>query len=286
MVAVPGNALNITQAGQVRFDGVATFSGDALLQYDILVGGAANAIVSVGPGSAGQVLQSGGNAANPSYSTATYPSSSGGTGKILYDNGTNFVESVPTFPAAASATARKIIVSDGTNWVASTETWAVPGTSGNVLTSNGTNWTSAAASGAGLTSVTLTLTSAQIKALHATPITIVSAPASGIILIPFLVVMRYIYGGTNAFTAAASQTVSLQYANGGVFTYVVIDTPTLAGTTTKRGWAGGLTSALSGSTDNSAQALVLINPQATEVTGNAGNNNTAEVILYYSTATY
>ena len=46
--------------------------------------------------------------------------------------------SVPTFPNA-SATTRKIIVSDGTNWVASTETYAVPGTSGNVLTSDGTN---------------------------------------------------------------------------------------------------------------------------------------------------
>lgn len=50
--------------------------------------------------------------------------------------------STPTFPNA-SATTRKIIVSDGTNWVASTETYAVPGTSGNVLTSDGTNWTSA-----------------------------------------------------------------------------------------------------------------------------------------------
>lgn len=55
------------------------------------------------------------------------------------------VWSTPTFPNA-SATNRKKIVSDGTNWVASTETWAVPGSSGNVLTSDGTNWTSTALS--------------------------------------------------------------------------------------------------------------------------------------------
>lgn len=67
------------------------------------------------------------------------------SGKILVGNGTNFVASTPTFPNA-SATTRKIIVSDGTNWVASTETYAVPGTSGNVLTSNGTNWVSSAPS--------------------------------------------------------------------------------------------------------------------------------------------
>lgn len=53
------------------------------------------------------------------------------------------VWSTPTFPNA-SAAARKKIVSDGTNWVASTETWAVPGTSGNLLQSDGTNWTAIA----------------------------------------------------------------------------------------------------------------------------------------------
>jgi hypothetical protein len=93
----------------------------------------------------GKVLQGQGVGTASAFSTATYPSSSGGSGKILYDNGTNFVESTPTFPASASATSRKIIVSDGTNWTASTETWAVPGSSGNYLKSDGTNWTSAAA---------------------------------------------------------------------------------------------------------------------------------------------
>ena len=99
-------------------------------------------------GAANTVLQGQGVGSNPAFSTATYPASSGGTGKILFDNGTNFIESTPTFPASASATTRKIIVSDGTNWVASTETWAVPGTSGNILQSDGTNWTSVANTGA------------------------------------------------------------------------------------------------------------------------------------------
>lgn len=49
--------------------------------------------------------------------------------------------STPTFPNA-SATTDKYIKSDGTNWVASTETIAAPGTTGNVLTSDGTNWLS------------------------------------------------------------------------------------------------------------------------------------------------
>ena len=40
---------------------------------------------------------------------------------------------------ANAAASRKKLVGDGTNFIASTETWAVPGTSGNVLTSDGTN---------------------------------------------------------------------------------------------------------------------------------------------------
>lgn len=56
------------------------------------------------------------------------------------------VWSTPTFPNA-SATSGKMIKSDGTNWVASTETYAAPGTSGNVMTSDGTNWTSSAPAG-------------------------------------------------------------------------------------------------------------------------------------------
>ncbi len=89
--------------------------------YAPIVGGTTTtaAMQSVLVGSAGQVLQSGGSSAIPVYSTATYPATAG--------------------------TTRKILVSDGTNIVSSTETYAVPGTSGNVLTSDGTNWTSAAA---------------------------------------------------------------------------------------------------------------------------------------------
>lgn len=92
-------------------------------QYHTLVGAANNLLASVGPGSAGQVLQSGGSSANPAFSTPTYPSASGGAGKILRADGTNNVYSTATYPDTA-------------------------GTSGNVLTSDGTNWISSANSGA------------------------------------------------------------------------------------------------------------------------------------------
>jgi len=60
-----------------------------------------------------------------SYKTKIISTVEGGTGSSI-----------------SSPTARKILVSDATNFVASTETWAAPGASGNYLTSDGTNWIS------------------------------------------------------------------------------------------------------------------------------------------------
>ena len=111
----------------------------SVTQYDVLVGGAGNAINSVGPGSAGQYLQSGGNSANPAYSTATLPATATGTGKVLIADGTNWVASTPTFPNA-SASSGKIIISDCTNWIASTPTYPnTSGSAGKVVISDGTN---------------------------------------------------------------------------------------------------------------------------------------------------
>lgn len=93
-----GNAINLNTAGVVTYSGTGTFTGSAVTQYDVLVGGASNAISSVGPGSAGQILRSGGNAANPAYSTATYPSTAGTSGNVLTSDGTNWNSSAPAIP--------------------------------------------------------------------------------------------------------------------------------------------------------------------------------------------
>jgi len=67
----------------------------------------------------GKVLQGQGIGTANAFSTATYPSTATGTGKILRADGTNWVASTATYPDTA-------------------------GTSGNVLTSDGTNWSSSA----------------------------------------------------------------------------------------------------------------------------------------------
>lgn len=103
MPATPANALDITAAGLVKFDGTATFSAVTTTQHDVLVGGASNGITSVGPGSAGQVLQSGGAAADPAYSTATYPSTTTSQ-QILYSTANNVVGQLTTANSKLPAT--------------------------------------------------------------------------------------------------------------------------------------------------------------------------------------
>lgn len=93
-------------------------------------------------GVSGTVLQGAGVGSASTFSTATYPSTAGTSGKVLISDGTNIVSSTPTFPNA-SATSGKFIRSDGTNWIASTPTLpTTAGTSGKVLISDGTNFVS------------------------------------------------------------------------------------------------------------------------------------------------
>jgi hypothetical protein len=210
------------------------------------------------------------------------------SGKVLQGAGVGnaLTFSTPTYPSA-SGTARTILVSDGTNNIYSTETWPVPGTSGNVLTSNGTNWTSAAATGpSGLTYVTLNITSAQIKALHGTPIQVVAAPGSGKVLCLISPIYgKFNYGGTNVFVAAGSQTIALYWGtattNGDVLANAQLTGSTSVYTATTTSTHTGTAFA---SIEN--LALNLYNPAAAgEITGNAANNNTFTVSFFYYTVT-
>lgn len=73
MATVASNALNISVAGIVTFDGTATFTGSAVSQYYTLVGGASNTVGAVSPGStSGYVYTSNGASSNPSFQAPVY----------------------------------------------------------------------------------------------------------------------------------------------------------------------------------------------------------------------
>jgi len=102
-----------------------------------------------GTATAGKMLQSGATAA-PTWSTPTYPSSSGSAGKIIRSDGTNNVYSTSTF--ADTYTASNLLYSNGSNTVTGLATanngtlvtsatgvpsiLAGPGTTGSIFQSN------------------------------------------------------------------------------------------------------------------------------------------------------
>jgi hypothetical protein len=87
------------------------------------------------------------------------------------------------------------------------------GTTGQVLSVVGGVPAWGTDTGGGLITTTVTLTSAQIKAIRATPITIIPAPGAGVFANVVTITYKLIYGGNNAFTAAVGQTIALAYTN-------------------------------------------------------------------------
>jgi hypothetical protein len=118
MPSTPGNSLNISSAGIVKFDGTATFSADTVTQYNALVGGTSNAITSVAPSAtAGVPLVSGGASADPSFTTAVV--AGGGTGKTSFADTNSLLISGTTTTGAlqdvASVATGQVLTSAGTS---------------------------------------------------------------------------------------------------------------------------------------------------------------------------
>jgi hypothetical protein len=204
----------------------------------------------------GQIFRA--NASNqPAWSTATYPNTATGTGTIL--------------------------IADGTNWVASTATYpTTAGDSGNVLTSNGTNFTSTANPIGTLKVVELVITSAQIKALVATPITLIAAPGSGKTISLVSVTRYYNYGGTNVFVAGAAQAINLSFDNTTTI-IAAVSNALLVGTSDSQIALSPTGVALAASVSQAEnKAITISNSTATEITGNAANDNSIKITaLYY-----
>jgi hypothetical protein len=109
---------NILGTGSITIAGspnTETVQLTGLTNHAILVGAGTATITKVGPSATtGQVLQNNA-AADPSYSTATYPSIATTTGTILRADGTNWVKTTSTF--ADTYPASDLLYSNGANTV-------------------------------------------------------------------------------------------------------------------------------------------------------------------------
>lgn len=105
----------------------------ALTQHGVLIGNAANNITVTSAGAAGQLLVSGGASADPTWTTATFPTTGGSAGQILRSDGTNFVNSTATYPDTTAA--GTVLASASANTIAgsATPTLGVAGTTAGTL---------------------------------------------------------------------------------------------------------------------------------------------------------
>jgi hypothetical protein len=163
-MSTAANALDITSAGLVKFNGTATFSGVTTTNHNVLVGAASNGITSIAPSAtSGVPLVSGGASADPSFTTAVV--AGGGTGQVtLTNHGVLVGAGTSAITQLSTGSSGQVLQSGGASAdpTYSTATYpATAGTSGNLLVSDGTNIVSSSASASGASLVYLLSQSAN-----------------------------------------------------------------------------------------------------------------------------
>ena len=124
---IAGNVTFSSLLGVLTANSGSAISASQFSQYKVLVGGASNAIVGVGPGGAGQLLQSNGAASNPGYTNATYPTSTTAN-QLLYSSATNVVGGVTIGDYG-------VLISNSSG----TPSWLSNGTTGQFLVATASN---------------------------------------------------------------------------------------------------------------------------------------------------
>lgn len=132
----------------------------------------------------------------------------------------------------------------------------------------------------------ISLTSAQVKALRATPITMVQAQGAGTILRFLGAELLLDYGGNNGFTETADN-LAIRYTDGtGVIVSGAIETTGFIDQTGDT--ATGAIPVIDGIVAKAGcenRALVLHNTGDGEIAGNAANDNVVRVKVWYSVLT-
>jgi hypothetical protein len=130
--------------------------------------------------------------------------------------------------------------------------------------------------------VTRTITSAEIKSLVASPIVLIPAPGANKIINVISIGIKYLYGGSNVFVAAAAQVIRAYYnVAGAELIGALAQNADLVGTATFYSTIIGsaYTHKTTGLIDN--VPVVIVNTTATEISGNAANDNAIYVECAY-----
>jgi len=212
-----------TVAGVATISLIGPYTPTTFTAHGVLIGEGTSSIVATSAGTAGQVLVSGGASANPTWTTTTFPTTAGATGTILRSNGTNYVASTDTW--VDTVVAGDILIATATNVVGSLADVAT----GQVLMSGGVGVAPAysgspSISGSLTAGTTVTATSGAITATNGnfvatsvgTGILLNSSQASGVASSPVVVNGR---SGRATFTTvsiAAAADLTLTITNSAI----------------------------------------------------------------------
>jgi len=129
--------------------------------------------------------------------------------------------------------------------------------------------------------VEVTITSAQIKAIRATPITIVAAQGAGTV-IEFLSGTFFFVYGTNVLTNPQNLALKLKDGNGTAVSAAVTAAGFLDQAASESQLVTQTNGAIYSKANSDNQPLVLHNTGASEITGNAANDSIILVKLSYA----
>jgi len=286
--------------GDVQFDGtqftvvngIVKLKGGGLA-VDTLAGDSGTAT----PDAAGKATISGGSGITTSATSNTVT--------ITGDDATTTTKGVASFPAAQFSTSSGAVTildaTDSVKGAASFDATQFTVTAGDVTINDATDSVKGAASfsatdftvTSGAVSLaesipsvaSVTMTSAEVKALATTPIQLVAAPAAGSAIIFEGASLKLTYGGTNVFTESGDN-LGIKYtdASGVQVSDTIEATGFIDQAASTYTSAVPVKDAIVAATGAEAQALVLDN-LGSNFAGNAGDDNTLTVSVLYRIVT-
>ena len=113
----------------------------------------------------------------------------------------------------------------------------------------------------------------------------IAAPPAGYVITIISINYSYFYGGTSVFTAGAAQNIGAYYGTGTAISTFMTNGSLIAASSR---WAVGAISAITGSNATAfyAKAVNAYNPVATEISGNAANDNYISLKILYMIQKY
>lgn len=279
-----GNFNILGTANQVRVAGSANTETISLIgpytpstytAHGVLVGEGTSSIAALAVGTTGQVLI-GSTGADPAFGALGVNSGLTAHGVLLGENNSAIAAT------AAGTNGQVFLGSTGADPAFGTLT----STGGSVTYTTGAASLNLDVASSFLAQTTITLTSAQVKALRATPITVVAAPGANKSIFLIAAQLKSIYGGTNAFTGPQNLALRYQNGSGTIISNTITGAGFLDQTANEYQIVGiSASSTITAATVVENQPLVIHNTGAAEITGNAAGDNTIKVTVTYAILT-